>query len=236
MNVKYDQQFFNLTKDESFSSASVVVPHVIRYFKPRSVCDVGCGVGTWLKVFKLLGVTDVTGFDGAYVDLEMLEIDSDEFYPVDLEQTDYSVQRAYDVCISLEVAEHLSEARSDSFVAWLCRLSDVVVFSAAVPGQGGTYHINEQKQSYWAEKFAAHGFRPIDLVRPLVWDSSDVCWWYKQNTLVYVRNDSCTEFPELILDILHPEFLIQKLATTSGFGNHLKELLPSALKAIRNRL
>jgi hypothetical protein len=231
----YDKTFYAAQSGDSFSSAKVVVPHLVERFNPKSVCDVGCGIGTWLKAFKDIGVTDVTGFDGAYVDATMLKIERDEFFSVDLEREDYPSQRTYDVCISLEVGEHLTYTRSDSFISWLCKLSNIVVFSAAVPGQGGTYHINEQKQSYWASKFAAHGFEPMDAVRPLIWDCSDVCWWYKQNMVVYVKNGESTCSPKFVLDILHPEFLVQKLATTNGFGNHLRELIPSAVKAISNR-
>ena len=59
--------------------------------------------------------------------------------------------------ISLEVAEHLSPGRAESFISDLCQAAPVVLFGAAIPGQGGVGHLNEQWQSYWANLFEACG-------------------------------------------------------------------------------
>ena len=69
------------------------------------------------------------------------------------------IGRRFDLVNCLEVAEHLDASRADSFVDDLCALGDVVVFSAAIPGQGGTHHVNEQFQSYWQERFRRNGSR-----------------------------------------------------------------------------
>jgi hypothetical protein len=52
--------------------------------------------------------------------------------------------------VSLEVAEHLQPKRSASFVADLVALAPAVLFSAAIPGQPGTDHINPRWQDEWA--------------------------------------------------------------------------------------
>jgi hypothetical protein len=84
--------------------------------------------------------------------------------------------------MSLEVAEHLPPDRSNSFIAELTALAPVALFSAAIPQQGGTDHINERWQSYWAGLFKKRGFSPLDVIRPAVWENDAVERWYRQNT------------------------------------------------------
>jgi len=64
-----------------------------------------------------------------------------------------------------------------------------VLFSAAIPFQGGNDHINEQWQDYWADLFAKEHFRPVDCVRPFVWTDQRVPWFHAQNLLLYARDD-----------------------------------------------
>ena len=96
----------------------------------------------------------------------------------------------FDLAISLEVAEHLEPQRSDSLVRDLCALADTVLFAAAIPFQGGAGHINERWQSWWAQKFSENGYDPFDVLRRDIWGRRDIAWWYKQNTIFYVKRNS----------------------------------------------
>ena len=58
----------------------------------------------------------------------------------------------------MEVAEHLPAMVADRYVDLLTHLSQVIVFTAAPPGQGGDDHVNEQPPSYWISKFQQRGF------------------------------------------------------------------------------
>src|SRR5205823_14322324 len=138
------KSFRNLT----YSSAREVVPLILQLMPVISVCDVGCGDGTWLRVFRDEGVTDVVGIDGEYMTKDLLQVPLANFQPMYLRQQ-ISVQRSFDLAISLEVAEHLPESRATTFIKDLTRLAPVVLFSAAIPGQGGRDHVNEQWQTYW---------------------------------------------------------------------------------------
>ncbi len=93
--------------------------------------------------------------------------------------------RRFDLACSLEVAEHLPQAAAEDFVRLLVAAAPVVLFGAAIPGQGGPGHVNEQRQSWWAAKFARHGYVAVDCIRPAVWHVPDVEWYYAQNILVY---------------------------------------------------
>ena len=145
VKTPYDENFYRAQKDGSYRSAELTIPILFNWLpKPKTVVDVGCGLGTWLAVFKQQGA-EVTGVDGAYVNKDMLYIGKEEFFEADLENESITNDgRRFDLAVSLEVAEHLSAKRAPTFIHDLTSLSDVVFFSAAVPLQGGTNHINEQ--------------------------------------------------------------------------------------------
>jgi SAM-dependent methyltransferase len=144
----YTSEFFRAKTEGSLRSARTVVPIVMELLKPGSVVDVGCGRGTWLSVFAEHGIADVVGVDGDYVDRRTLLIPPDRFVAHDL-TTPLRLHRTFDLVVSLEVAEHLPVACAGEFVASLTSLGSAVLFSAAVPGQGGTHHVNERWQDYW---------------------------------------------------------------------------------------
>lgn len=209
----YDKTFFDAFDADSRKAARLIGPVLLDLAPVRSAIDVGGGRGIWLSVFKELGVLEVLGVDGSYVDVERLAIARDEFVAADLEKP-LGIGRKADLAISLETAEHLSERRADSFVADLCSLAPVVLFSAAVPRQGGTNHINERWQSDWAGRFARHGYRPSDAIRQALWDNQDAGAVYLQNALIYANEEGMTKYPKLraaiertnpkTLDVVHP--------------------------------
>ena len=127
----------------SKTSAQIVLNHVLNLIPGvESVVDVGCGTDVWLSVLKEKGVKTIQGYDGNWVlDAEALAIPRECFSAVDLNKS-FEVDRRFDLAMSMEVAEHLVPESSANFVRSLTRLSDIVLFSAAVPGQGGTNHIN----------------------------------------------------------------------------------------------
>lgn len=194
------------------AAARLVLGKLKEWIEPASACDVGCGVGTWLSVGRELGIGDVLGFEGPWAKTANLVLETDEVSFQNLEEK-VAADRTFDLVISLEVAEHLGEARARSFVGDLCALGDCVLFSAAIPFQGGTGHINEQWQSYWAEHFAQEGFVAFDPVRPMIWQNKDIAFWYRQNMLVYAREGSEAAEklrahgfgPPAMLDLVHPD-------------------------------
>ena len=186
MNQPYTTDYYAALRDGARSSARVIVPLVLELAPVCSVVDVGCGQGTWLSVFHACGVKDVLGVDGDYIDRDRLEIPHERFRPRDLVRP-LELDRTFDLAVSLEVAEHLPADVAESFVGSLARLAPVVLFSAAAPYQGGESHVNEQWPAYWAERFARHGFLPVDCLRRRLWANADVEWWYAQNTFLFVE-------------------------------------------------
>lgn len=164
------------------------MPLVLQLLPVRSVVDIGCGVGSWLSVFRKLGIDDICGIDGDYVDQDLLQIPPDRFQSFDLTKP-FSLGRVFDLAVSLEVAEHLPADCAAVFVACLTRLAPYVLFSAAIPFQGGTHHVNEQWPDNWAGLFREHDYLPVDFIRKRVWQNDGVSWWYAQNTLLFARAD-----------------------------------------------
>ena len=150
----------------NFNAANEVVPLILKLLNTKSVVDVGCGTGTWLKIFEANGVQDILGIDGNYVDQKLLKIDFDKFIAYDLE-TFFKSEKKFDLAISLEVAEHLSIDSADVFVQTLSGLSETIIFSAAITNQGGQNHINEQEPKYWIEKFENLEYKLFDILRPV---------------------------------------------------------------------
>lgn len=90
----------------------------------------------------------------------------------------------WDVAVCLEVAEHLTPEAGLHLIRELTRVSHAVVWSAAIPGQGGDGHVNEQWPAYWHERFTDHGWRLHDPWRRDLWEEPRLEPWYAQNLLV----------------------------------------------------
>lgn len=179
----------------NFMAAEEVMPFIVNKFKPESVVDIGCGIGTWLKVAKNLGVRKVVGVDASYVDRNLLKLEDCEFITKDLRYP-FSLNEKFDIALCLEVVEHLPENISNEIVSTLCSHSDIIIFSAAIPNQGGQNHINEQVPDFWIRIFASHGFKPYDVLRPFFWNNKKVNFWYRQNMVVFSKNNISDKFEE----------------------------------------
>lgn len=227
-------------------AAEIVVPHLLRMFPVKSVLDVGCGLGTWLAVFRGKGVLDLFGLDGSNVDRSMLQISEMQFKEWDLRKP-FDLGRKFDLVLCLEVAEHLPESCSDEFVASLCKHSDRIVFSAAIPGQGGQHHVNEQWVGHWKLRFGQMGYHLVDAIRPLVWNDDKVDIWYRQNMFLYVKEGETTQFVNTVqMAEIHPELwklktdLLARLSEeTNGFDQGragISRSFRALLNAMRNKL
>lgn len=233
----YSGRFYRNRRRHTETSAKAILSIVAEHISLNTVIDVGCGTGTWLSTAMELGASRIAGIEGGWVSTEMLDNPAIQFVNSNIAQSIPDLGR-FDLAINLEVAEHLPPNRAESLVDDLCRLSDSVLFGAAVPGQGGKGHINEQWQSYWRGLFEGHNYQPWDIIRGAVWDNQEVLGHYKQNTILYVRNGeakgSGTPF-----DLVHPDVFHHY--THPGFPTSLRLLkrLPNAfaqsLKKFRSR-
>jgi len=189
MKQQYDTSFYAQRRTRTLPAAKRILGLVQSRIPFTSVADFGCGTGTWLSAAIELGASKALGFEGEWLNKDMLDDPRIEINLGDLEKR-VSIPEPVNLAISLEVAEHLSPARAETFVDDLCAAAPFVLFSAAVPRQGGKGHINEQWQSYWAEKFAARNYQTFDFIRPKIWGDDSIPYWYQQNSLIFAKKDS----------------------------------------------
>ncbi|MFO0998371.1 MAG: class I SAM-dependent methyltransferase [Alphaproteobacteria bacterium] len=230
--TQYTAAFYRDLDRTAAPSAERLVPRLIDLVAPKSVVDVGCGDGSWLLAFSRRGVEDVIGIDGPWIAPRLLKIAPERFRRMRLDEP-VRLDRRFDLALSLEVAEHLPQGRAGVFVAELCALAPAVLFSAAIPGQGGEGHVNEQWPRYWAEHFRARGYLAIDHFRYATWNDPNVAWWYRQNLLLFCDAALCAAEPRLsglavgdpaaILPLVHPEcFAGAQRAARPGLGRWLR--------------
>ncbi|HVY50164.1 MAG TPA: methyltransferase domain-containing protein [Devosia sp.] len=246
-SYRYGDVFFSSIGVGSARSADCLVPMVMSALDPASVVDIGCGRGAWLRRFFAAGTNGI-GVDGDYVRPESLLIPADRFRPLDI-TAEFDLGQRFDLAVCLEVGEHIPPDASGQLVANLVRHAPVVLFSAAVPGQGGENHINERPLDFWRGLFGAHGFRALDAFRPRLAGRTEVEPWYRYNVLLYVREDRVSELPhwvratelkdgEPVPDLSSPLFRLRKhvllrlprpLVTTMARTKHRLRTLGASL-------
>ncbi len=241
----YEPGWYRAVETASARSAAVVVPMIVELLGPRSVVDVGCGTGSWLAAFAAAGLTDLTGIDGPDIPSTMLRIPKECFARIDLSRDDPSLGRTFDLALSLEVAEHLPPGRAAGFVRALTELAPAVVFSAAIPDQGGTVHVNEKWADYWERLFTEHGYRQADVFRAVLWDNPDVQYWYAQNMYLYLDrqhpywsrhpdgSEAARSFPSRVV---HPGLLAVYREENAALTEQLRGAGRSSLRAAGSRL
>jgi SAM-dependent methyltransferase len=200
MTHPYNEKFFRLETITALQGAAFILPWVFARYRHDSVVDVGCGTGAWLLVARQLGSERVVGIDADWAPsrlahIERMTIDLESAYSLDEAMPSVRVSRngqitresvQYDLAICLEVAEHLPAHRADWLVDELARLSDVVLWSAAIPGQGGDGHINERPHAHWRDLWAARGYIEQQWVRHAV-EKTSIPVWYRQNVTIFQR-------------------------------------------------
>ena len=207
----YDANFFKLHNNadhaQAYDKLAAIVYSVLR---PKSVIDVGAGCGNLLsRLYELSGQTlvydavDAPQCRQAIYDAGT-EIPIEKYWWRDLRYpqpvfpithdnpnpglSDYTRPNAvttppYDLAISVEVAEHLPADSAVSYLKFLTDMSDTVLFSGAVPGQGGVGHVNEQEWTYWLSFFNTFGYyydaHTTNRIREALHGKLAPIWWYE---------------------------------------------------------
>ncbi len=213
--MKYDynshlQRYAGVVRE----SAGIVLPYLHEFLPFRSILDVGCGTGIWLAVAEEMGIEDVCGVDGMWIDTQSLECSPEKFHTADLDLP-LEINRRFDLAISLEVASDLLPENSGPFVESIARHSDAVLFSSAVRTQSHLPHRNCRWQSFWAGHFEERGFKTFDIIRPHFWTDARIGAHYRQNCLLFARGEPAKTIKAKLveaelrlgfpLDVVHPE-------------------------------
>jgi hypothetical protein len=194
-NSKYfKQQIFNC-------DYRLIAEAIVQQYNPQSVIEFGCGKGDLSRAFASMGLS-VFAFDG-YANPDFYELENITFAKVDFNGTLAlkthlaALKRKFDVAICLEVAEHLDPSVSSELIEVITSVSDVVIFSAAVPGQGGDGHINCRSREFWYDQFTKNNFEIADTIRVRLRGKDDVAVWYRLNVIDYVKRNVNVFSPEI---------------------------------------
>lgn len=204
----YNDDFYAHQSAGSYRTAQAFFSYLFSFYKPNSLIDFGAGMGTWLQAAHELGIEQLQAIEGEWVK-EKVPHPHIGYTFHDLQKPFRSLQK-FDLAMSLEVAEHLSAERSESFVQDLCHASDLVMFGAAMKHQGGQGHINEQNQTYWIKQFRIRNYECLDIFRSPFWFRKDLEPWYVQNTFLFLKKGDVRRdlfFNDPLYDVHHPRLI-----------------------------
>lgn len=254
MQRNYSSTFYDVHRDLSARSAEQVVSYLSEILAPRSVLDVGCGSGGWVRAFRSAGATTSHGLDGPWARESGLLIPESDFFEFDFMESHAPYNPSglldrYDLVTTFEVVEHLPHELAQHLADFFASKADAVIISCAIPGQGGIHHVNEQWPSYWTKLMNERGYQACDFIRPAIWDKDNVESWYKQNSIGYfkgaapdqVMQRARTEWESRIsqpLDLVHPNTFERKWRKAVPTGTNVlrmtgkvaRRLLKTALK------
>jgi SAM-dependent methyltransferase len=201
---EYSGDFYSYIDAGSRRSARAVASILLPELKIASLLDVGAGHGAWAAEWMAAGVKTVLAVDGDYVRADQLAVPKKNFRAHDL-ATALDLKKRFDLVQTLEVAEHLPGDKADLFVNNLVRHGDVILFSAAVPHQGGEHHVNEQPPEYWRKRFAARGYQVFDFLRPRLAGRCEIMPWYRFNSYIYANTAGEKRLSKAVLATRVPE-------------------------------
>jgi 2-polyprenyl-3-methyl-5-hydroxy-6-metoxy-1,4-benzoquinol methylase len=237
---KYSQNFYDSVSNRAVQSAQIAARVIAGTFQPTSIVDIGSGQGVWLNTIaqtfpsvKRAVALDLQSHQSVFFDdLHKSSVEF-QFVEVNFEVSRNLPEENFDIAICLEVLEHLSTEAATEVAKEMGEKCSVVIFSAALLGQGGTGHINERKFSYWMNLMREQGFVALDVFRPALQKSTDVPGYYKQNMMLFwhpensIRNDLKINL-ELLL-IRNPLQLMDIRSATTKIRYALVALIPSGI-------
>jgi SAM-dependent methyltransferase len=217
----YDRDFYSYLASFALQSARRVVGRLSSALPVASIADFGCGQGAWLRAWSETGAS-ILGVDGPYIERDRLMIDAADFRAADLGER-VELGRRFDLVQSLEVAEHLPASKAAGFVETLVSHAPLVLFSAAMPGQGGENHVNEQPLSYWRALFRERGYVAVDYLRPLIAEDAAIQPWYRYNMLLYAGEGAVAALPGALRECVVPD--AEELADYRPFAYRLRQAI-----------
>lgn len=228
----YSSNFYTQLEQSSLISARTLAPIILNKYNPNTIVDFGCGSGAFLSVFLDLGISEILGLEGEWI-LQAKPLHPRVPIKIHDLETEIDLERRFDLAICLEVAEHLPIEYAKTLVKSLVNASERILFSAAIPGQNGTNHVNLQFPEYWAELFREHEYYLEWDPRPELWKLRGLAPWYKQNLLVFRRKCSTSLVYSIPQRRFHPEIAIEHRSTSYKINLLLRRFIRKSIRILK---
>jgi hypothetical protein len=184
----YSTAFHKAIESDELPQAVRVADYIQKYIKPSVFYDFGCSTGLYLReVKKRLPTIESRGFefskDAVAVALCPDVIETDLTLPLSLEKQPNTLG------LCLEVLEHIEDTHWKEVLTNLTKTCNTLIFSAALPGQGGTGHINCRPRIDWIRRFHELGWVvDADATQHLLTFIKQGCHmgWFAANAMVLV--------------------------------------------------
>lgn len=189
----FDDNFINDIYKTQVPMIKLIAEIINKQFHPKSLIDMGCGSGLYLAEFYKLGI-NVSGCDINETALSWIKsiLPDINVFVSDLRKK-ISFKQKFDLCLCLEVAEHIEEIYSHIFVENLINSSNIIIFSASPPEQPGIYHVNEHEQEFWINLFSEKNYNinweETNLLKKNL-KNQNIIYWLVNNILVFCQNNS----------------------------------------------
>ncbi|HEX3803725.1 MAG TPA: methyltransferase domain-containing protein [Solirubrobacteraceae bacterium] len=196
LGERYDQQWliynpvlFLFFFGRSIADAPGVVKVVEEVFpEAQTFLDVGAGSGGFAAEVKRTG-RRITACEYNKVGRWFTGLQGVVSHPFDLNASSPApdVTGKFDIVYSFEVGEHLPPELGRRMVAFIAEHAHQVVFTAAIPGQGGMGHVNEQPPEYWVELFTDAGMQFDEALTSQVrerFHQERLAPWFEKNAIV----------------------------------------------------
>lgn len=185
----YDEDFFLWHKIHAREYSIRNMDWYIEKFKPFSVVDFGCGIGSYLESC----FNHEIPFGGIEISEHALT-----YMPavvqmcVDISDCteDFGQIGRFHTVLSFETAEHIEPSSTNQFILNLVNATGKrLLFTAAPPGQEGTGHINCRPKQFWIDEFSKHLTYKPELSDEIaaIWGLQGAPWYIVNNLIVFER-------------------------------------------------
>jgi len=156
----YKERFF-ARRDSLSWRAKPVCDAIVTVINPKSVIDVGCGIGDYVAYFANNFNVSAWGIEGSINAVKYFK--HPHIFVRDL-RDEIKLDMSFDLVVCFEVAEHIEPKYANQFLRNLVTFSDHILMSAASPNQGGHYHVNCQPREYWVKRMNHFGYKHNDII------------------------------------------------------------------------
>lgn len=145
------EHWVNGLKEYDWQNELIAFGVMCAFMKPQTWLDIGCGTGAMVKTAIRNGV--------AAFGVDQIAENSEQFKQHDLTQP-LDLGRKFALVTTIEFVEHLPEQFEGVICDTITRHiapGGRLIFTAAVPGQGGYNHFNCQPPKYWTDRLTSRG-------------------------------------------------------------------------------